>query len=77
MKELCRIAEQYGIYLAVEFEPGFVIDNSDLLLRAFDQIGSPILRMNADIGHMFLQDPDPLACLEKCGLISYMRIWKI
>ena len=50
--------QQYGIYLAVEFEPGFVIDNSDLLLRAFDQIGSPILRMNADIGHMFLQDPE-------------------
>lgn len=67
MKELCRIAEEYEVYLAVEFEPGFVIDNSELLLKAFEQIGSPILRMNADIGHMFLQDPDPLASIDKCG----------
>ena len=67
MKELCRIAEEYEVYLAVEFEPGFVIDNSELLLKAFDQIGSPILRMNADIGHMFLQDPAPLASIDKCG----------
>ena len=66
-KELCRIAEEYEVYLAVEFEPGFVIDNSELLLKAFDQIGSPILRMNADIGHMFLQDPAPLASIDKCG----------
>lgn len=67
MRALCRTAKRYGVYLAVEFEPGFVIDNSELLLKAFDRIGSPVLRMNADIGHMFLQDPDPMASIEKCG----------
>jgi sugar phosphate isomerase/epimerase len=66
-KELCKTAEQYHVFLAMEFEPGFVIDSTELMLKAFSEIDSPMMRVNADIGHMFLLDPDPLKAIEQCG----------
>jgi len=66
-KELCRIAEEHGVYLAMEFEPGFVVDNTQVMLQAFAEIDSPMMRVNADIGHMFLLDPDPMEAIELCG----------
>jgi sugar phosphate isomerase/epimerase len=65
--ELCKIAEDCGIFLAVEFEPGFVVDSTALLLASFDEIVSPALRVNADIGHIFLQDPDPMRPIAACA----------
>lgn len=66
-KRLCDYAEQHGVFLAMEFEPGFVVDNTEKMLNLFSEISSPMLRVNADIGHIFLQDPDPMASIEKCG----------
>jgi len=66
-KALCAAAEEFGMLLAMEFEPGFVFDTTARMLQAFDEIGSDRLRVNADIGHMFLQDPDPLLAIEQCG----------
>ncbi len=74
-KELCKYAEELGIDLAMEFEPGFVLDNTERMLRAFDEIGSPVLKVNADVGHVFLQDPDPMAAIESCkGLIVHAHL---
>ena len=66
-KQLCETAEKHGIVLAVEFEPGFVIDNTDKLLRFIDDVGSDALKINLDIGHVFLQDDRPLEAIAKCG----------
>lgn len=65
-KELCGYAEQLGVPLAMEFEPGFVVDSTALMLKAFDEIGSPMLGVNCDIGHVFLCDPDPLQAIQDC-----------
>lgn len=66
-KELCKVAEAEGIRLALEFEPGFVIDSTEKMLKAFAEINSPVLKVNADIGHMFLQDQNPMKSIELCG----------
>ncbi|MBQ4257495.1 MAG: sugar phosphate isomerase/epimerase [Clostridia bacterium] len=64
LQHLSDTAEREGIYLAVEYEPGFVIDNHELLLQAFSEVGSSALRVNADIGHFFLLEKDPIGTIE-------------
>ena len=72
---LCRRAQEMGILLALEFEPGFVIDSTDLMLRAFSEVGSPVLKANLDIGHVFLCDPDPMDAIARCkGLIAHAHL---
>lgn len=74
-KALCAYAEDLDIELAMEFEPGFVLDTTEKMLKAFEEINSPVLKVNADIGHIFLQDPDPLAAIESCkGLIIHAHL---
>ncbi len=74
-KLICKEAEKHNVYLAMEFEPGFVADNTDKMLKAFAEIHSPMLLVNVDIGHVFLQDEDPMAALEKCrGLIVHAHL---
>ena len=64
-RELAHMAGELGLRLAVEDEPGFVIDNTELLLRAFREVDSPVMGINCDIGHVFLCDPDPLYAIEQ------------
>ena len=74
-KLICAEAEKQNVYLAMEFEPGFVADNTEKMLKAFKEIHSPMLLVNADIGHVFLQDEDPMAALEKCrGLVVHAHL---
>lgn len=64
-KILAKAAKEYGLKLAVEYEPGFVIDNTDLLLKAFKEIDSDVMGINCDIGHVFLCDKDPMKAIEQ------------
>lgn len=74
-RELCAVAERYGVELAMEFEPGFVLDTTSLMLKAFAEIGSPLLKVNLDIGHVFLCDPDPMQAIEDCrGLVIHAHV---
>ena len=66
-KRLCEVAEKANMPLAMEFEPGFVIDNTALMLKAFDEIDSPMMKVNLDVGHVFLCDPNPMQAIEDCG----------
>ena len=60
-------AEACGVLLAEEAEPGFIVDSTAKLLRLFEDIPSAHLAANLDLGHMFLQDPDPLAAIAQVG----------
>jgi sugar phosphate isomerase/epimerase len=62
-KELVRIAEEHHVILAQEFEPDFIIGSTVDLQRLFDEIPSPNLQANVDLGHVFLCDPDPFAAI--------------
>ncbi|MBS7316374.1 MAG: sugar phosphate isomerase/epimerase [Clostridiaceae bacterium] len=62
-KELAHMAGELGLKLAIEYEPGFVIDSTPLLLRALQEVGASNVGINCDIGHVFLCDADPLAAI--------------
>jgi len=66
-RQLVQVAEEEGIILAEEFEPGFVVGSTEQLLRLFDEVPSPNLCANLDLGHMFLCDPDPIAAIHAVG----------
>jgi sugar phosphate isomerase/epimerase len=66
-RELAEIAERAGVVLAEEFEPGFVVGSTAALLRLFDEVGSPALAANLDLGHVFLCDPDPEEAIRSVG----------
>lgn len=64
---LAEVAERCGVILAEEFEPGFVVGSTSDLLRLFDEVDSPALAANLDLGHVFLCDPDPIEAIRKVG----------
>jgi len=64
---LVKLAEDYEVTLAQEFEPGFIVGSTADLLRLFDAIPSPNLVANLDLGHVFLCDPDPIAAIRQVG----------
>jgi sugar phosphate isomerase/epimerase len=66
-RELAHIAEQNGVILAEEFEPGFIVGSTAELLRLFEAVRSPNLAANLDLGHAFLCDPDPLGSIRRLG----------
>lgn len=67
MKALAVQAGRNEVKLAIEYEPGFVIHNSDLLLAAIKEAGAVEIGVNADIGHFFLEEQDPMAAIEQMG----------
>lgn len=64
---LVAAAEDCGVVLAEEAEPGFIVDSTAKLLRLFDEVPSAHLAANLDLGHMFLCDPDPIAAIRQVG----------
>ncbi len=64
---LVAVAETHDVVLAKEFEPGFVVGTTQELLRLFDQIPSPNLAANVDLGHVFLCDPEPFQAIHQLG----------
>lgn len=66
-RELVAVAADCGVVLAKEFEPDFVVDSTERLLRLFDEIPSPHLAANLDLGHVFLNDSEPLQAIHLLG----------
>lgn len=66
-RELVQVAEEQGVTLAEEFEPHFIVGSTEHLLRLFDEIPSPALAANLDLGHVFLCDPDPVEAIHALG----------
>ncbi len=66
-KVLVELASECGIILAQEFEPNFIVGSTADLLRMFEEIPSPYLAANLDLGHLFLCDPDPLDSIRQVG----------
>ena len=66
-KTLVQIAEDHGVILAKEFEPGFIVGTSAAMQRLLVEIPSPNFAANVDLGHVFICDPDPLDALRRFG----------
>jgi len=67
LKELTAVAEVYGIRLALEPEPGFLISSTEDMQRLMDEVPSDSLACNLDLGHAFLCDEDPLVAIKSLG----------
>jgi sugar phosphate isomerase/epimerase len=66
-RTLAEMAEDHGVVLAKEFEPGFIVGTTEELLRLFNEVPSPNLAANLDLGHVFLCDPDPVEAIRQVG----------
>ncbi|NQT20489.1 MAG: sugar phosphate isomerase/epimerase, partial [Planctomycetes bacterium] len=67
LARLCNRAERCDIDIAVEPEPGLLIDSSEDFLTMAQRVGSPNLKINLDIGHAYLTDPDVVETIHKLG----------
>lgn len=62
-RSLCDIAEQEGVRIAIEVEPNQLFRNLDCFFRVAEAVRSPALKLNFDIGHIFLSEPDLQAAI--------------
>jgi len=65
-KREAKFARDNGVKLAFEMHPGFVVYNTETLLRLREACGSNI-GANFDPSHLFWQGIDPIASLRKLG----------
>jgi sugar phosphate isomerase/epimerase len=54
-----EVAEQCGVSLLIEPEPGLMIETFEQYLEFVGRIGSPAVGLNFDIGHAFCVGQDP------------------
>lgn len=59
-------ASEHGVRVAIEPHPGFVVYNTDSVLRLRDAAGDNV-GVNFDPSHLFWQQMDPLACVRELG----------
>jgi len=67
LKRLCALAEQAGVTLAVEPEPLLVIGSSQDALDLVEAVGSDRLKVNLDVGHAAITDPDLAETVQSLG----------
>lgn len=60
-----EVAEQLGVDLLIEPEPGLLIERFDQYLEFVDRIQSPVIGLNFDIGHAYCVSEDPQDWVEK------------
>ncbi len=73
--ELCKIAEDAGINLAIEIEPNQLVHSLSCFLELAERVQSPALKINFDVGHFYLSERDLFASMEKAkDFICYSHI---
>lgn len=73
LDELLPYAEQQGVKLGIETEPGLLLERSDELASFLDQVGHPLLGFNFDVGHAVVMGEDPAAVVAAHG----SRMWHL
>jgi len=66
-QDFAAAAEQAGVFLALEPEPGTVIHGTAEMLRLLEAVNSPRLKVNLDIGHAYITDPDLATSIRQLG----------
>ncbi len=67
LKTLCRLAGDQNVTLAIEPEPLLVIGSSQDMQTMIQAVDSPRLKVNLDIGHAQITDPDLPATIRQFG----------
>jgi sugar phosphate isomerase/epimerase len=71
LKPVAEHAEQEGVLLLVEPEPGLLIETADQFLELMQHIDSPAVGLNFDIGHAYCVGDDPAATIPRVA--RYIR----
>lgn len=61
-----KLLEQHNVRVAIEAHPGFLVYNTETMLRLRNQVGERI-GVNFDPSHLFWQNMDPVACIKALG----------
>lgn len=59
LEELIADAQDAGVIIAIEPEPGLMIESTQEYVEFMQDVPSPQVRMNLDLGHMFCVGEDP------------------
>ena len=65
-KERAKFASDYGVKIAIEMHPGFVVYSPETMLR-LREIAGPSIGCNYDPSHMFWQNIDPIEAVRVLG----------
>jgi sugar phosphate isomerase/epimerase len=65
LKPVAEHAETEGVLLLIEPEPGLLIENADQFLEFMDQIDSPAIGLNFDIGHFYCVGDEAAAAIRR------------
>ena len=57
LKSLTTSAEESGVNVAIEPEPLLVVGDINDMIRLMEEVGSPNLKVNLDVGHAYITDP--------------------
>ncbi|HOZ49389.1 MAG TPA: sugar phosphate isomerase/epimerase [Candidatus Hydrogenedentes bacterium] len=69
-KKQAKFAADNGVKIGFEMHPGFVVYNTETLLKIRKACGNS-LGANFDPSHLFWQGMDPIACVRKLGKAIY------
>jgi sugar phosphate isomerase/epimerase len=69
LKQLTEKAEGTGVYIAIEPEPLQIIPDTEAMLKMINEVGSPNLKVNLDVGHAYITDPDLIESIKKLGSV--------
>ncbi len=73
--ELCAYAKQKNCQISVEYEPGFLIENAQDVLRMIKALEPYSLKVNLDLGHAQCAYEDPIQSM--CLLTPYIANFHI
>jgi sugar phosphate isomerase/epimerase len=65
LKPVAEHAEDEGVLLLVEPEPGLLIETAEQFEEFMRHVDSPVVGLNFDVGHMYCVGEDPAASLRR------------
>jgi len=71
IKPVAEHAEKEGVLLLIEPEPGLLIETADQFLEFMQQIDSPAVGLNYDVGHAYCVKDEPAATIPRVA--KYIR----
>lgn len=75
MEQVVPLAEELGVRVLVEPEPGLLLENSRQFRQFIRSVSSTMVGLNFDAGHFFCVGQDPVEAMEELfGWIGHMHL---
>lgn len=75
LEQVVDLAEELGVRILVEPEPGLLLENSRQFREFIRSVSSPMVGLNFDAGHFFCVGQDPVEAMEELfGWIGHMHL---